>query len=98
PEMLEIADLARLAAVAARRVIARRLSDLLALAPLSSHATVSTGRLAPRSKARPHAAAGRRFRSQPIGPLERYRTTAASSGSRRFWPHRRAGGPSGTRD
>ena len=54
--------------------------DLLALAPLLSHATTRTDRLAPRSKARPHAA-GRRLGSQPIGPLERYGTTAASSGS-----------------
>ena len=54
--------------------------DLLALAPLSSHATARPGRLAPRSKARPHAV-GRRFGSQPTGPLERYGTTAAPSGS-----------------
>ena len=54
--------------------------DLLALAPLSSHATARTGRLAPRSKARPHAV-GRRFGSQPVGPHERYGTTAAPSGT-----------------
>jgi hypothetical protein len=54
------------------------ITDLLALAPLSSHATARTGRLAPRSKARPHAV-GRRFGSQPVGPHERYGTTAAPS-------------------
>ncbi len=54
---------------------------MLALAPLSSHATARPGRLAPRSKARPHNAAGRRFGSQPAGPPERYGTTAAPSGS-----------------
>src|SRR5208282_137655 len=54
--------------------------DLLALAPLSSHATARTDRLAPRSKARPHAV-GRRFGSQPVGPHERYGTTTAPSGS-----------------
>jgi len=54
--------------------------DLLGLAPLSSHATARPDRLAPRSKARPHAV-GRRFGSQPVGPHERYGTPAAPSGS-----------------
>src|SRR5205814_7980785 len=63
--------------------------DLLALVPLSSHATARPGRLAPRSKARPHAA-GRRFGSQPVGPHERYGTTAAPSGSIRRLDHHAA--------
>ena len=59
------------------------ITDLLALAPLSSHATARTGRLAPRYKARPGqcGTVGRRFGSQPVGPHERYGTTAAPSGT-----------------
>ena len=68
------------------------ITDLLTLAPLLSHATARTGRLAPRYKARPHAV-GRRFGSQPVGPHERYGTTAAPSGTiRRFVANPRAYG------
>ena len=53
------------------------LITVLALAPLSSHTAARPGGLAPRSKARPHNAAGRRIGSQPAGPPERYGSTAA---------------------